>query len=280
MTRKSIITAAMAMAGLLAGTAGGAEAVGTPSSTQSTRAGGMETRPQDPATVAVVAQEPPEVLSAGDSLQAGFQSPPASAHPELFWDWMHDMVTKEGITYDLEVMKRMGFSGALIMLVGEVDAKFNPTHHLPNPVRCMTPEFFEHWKFAAEEADRLGLTLVSQCGPGWCHSGGPWITKENAVQHLDYSETTNTGPAPRLSLRLQKASEAVFQSGSGSKVGEAILPAPGAADFTRDVAIVALPKEKKTLEPGEAGDKAANPVKFKKNVPSPQDWVLILERVK
>jgi len=30
----------------------------------------------------------------------------------------------------------------------------------------------------------------------------------------------------------------------------------------------------------KAGDKAAKPVGFKKNVPSPQDWVLVLERVK
>jgi len=30
----------------------------------------------------------------------------------------------------------------------------------------------------------------------------------------------------------------------------------------------------------KAGDKDAKPVSFKKNVPSPQDWVLVLERVK
>jgi hypothetical protein len=29
-----------------------------------------------------------------------------------------------------------------------------------------------------------------------------------------------------------------------------------------------------------ADDKTAKPVDFKKNVPSPQDWVLVLERVK
>ena len=30
----------------------------------------------------------------------------------------------------------------------------------------------------------------------------------------------------------------------------------------------------------KAGDKTVTPVSFKKNVPSPQDWVLVLERVK
>ena len=32
--------------------------------------------------------------------------------------------------------------------------------------------------------------------------------------------------------------------------------------------------------PRKKEDKSANPVDFKKNVPSPQDWVLVLERVK
>ena len=143
-------------------------------------------------------------VTAADGLREGFQSPPQSARPELFWDWMHDLVSKEGITHNLEAMKRNGFSGAMIMLCGDVDAGFNPTHKMPNPVKCMSPEFFEHWKFAAEEANRLGLTLISQCGPGWCHSGGPWIKPEQAVQHLDFSEISVTGPAPRSTILVQK----------------------------------------------------------------------------
>ena len=83
-----------------------------------------------------------------DPMQAGFESPPAEARPELFWDWMYDMVSREGITHDLEAMKRAGFAGALIMLVGDVDAHFHPAHNMPNPVKCMSPEFFAHWKFA------------------------------------------------------------------------------------------------------------------------------------
>jgi len=144
-------------------------------------------------------------VGAADELSEGFQSPPMSARPELFWDWMYDLVTEEGITHDLEAMKRAGFSGAMIMLIGDADTDFNPTHKMPNPVRCMSPEFFAHWKFAAEEANRLGLTLISQCGPGWCHSGGPWITPEQAVQHLAYSEVSVTGPVSKSTFLLQQS---------------------------------------------------------------------------
>jgi len=160
-----------------------------------------------------------EGATAADALRAGFQSPPPAARPELFWDWMHDMVTKQGITHDLEAMKRNGFSGALIMLVGDVDAGFHPTHKMPNPVRCLSPEFFEHWKFAAEEAHRLGLTLVSQCGPGWCHSGGPWIKPAQAVQHLAFSEISVTGPLAKSAFLLQQPSSSAVSSSLGYHAG-------------------------------------------------------------
>ena len=42
-----------------------------------------------------------------------------------------------------------------------------------------------------------------------------------------------------------------------------------------------IEKKIQRLEKGsKAGDKDAKPVSFKKNVPSPQDWVLVFERVK
>jgi len=185
-------------------------------------------------------------VAAADNLREGFQSPPPSARPELFWDWMLDLVSKEGITHNLEAMKRNGFSGAMIMLVGGVDCGFNPTHKMPNPVKCMSPEFFEHWKFAAEEANRLGLTLISQCGPGWCHSGGPWIKPEQAVQHLAFSEVNVTGPVSRFTIPLGNKAEAAVTPG-----GKPILTVPGGRDFTHDVAIVAFPKGKTPLQAGD-----------------------------
>jgi hypothetical protein len=198
-----------------------------------------------------------------DALHQGFQSPPSSARPELFWDWMGDLVTKEGITHNLEAMKRNGFSGAMIMLVSGVDSAFNPTHSLPNPVKCMSPEFFEHWKFAAEEANRLGLTLVSQCGPGWSHSGGPWITPEQAVQHLDYTDISVTGPVTRSAYFLQKKTEA------GGLMG--YQAAPVASDETKWVQVdlgQAFPIERVVLHPLDQTEPKGFgfPVRFKVEV--------------
>ncbi|MBV5316087.1 MAG: hypothetical protein JZU47_22500, partial [Prolixibacteraceae bacterium] len=42
------------------------------------------------------------------SLEVGFQSPPESAKVWTWWHWMNGNVSKEGITADLEAMKRVG----------------------------------------------------------------------------------------------------------------------------------------------------------------------------
>src|SRR5260370_41363624 len=52
--------------------------------------------------------------TAADSLEAGFQHPPDSARPQTWWHWMNGNITREGITADLEAMKRVGVGGAQI----------------------------------------------------------------------------------------------------------------------------------------------------------------------
>ncbi|WP_316814366.1 glycosyl hydrolase [Pedobacter heparinus] len=120
-----------------------------------------------------------------------FKHPADEYRPWIFWDWVNDMVSNKGITADLEQFKKFGLNGTLIMLVGSEtsDRQMWAHHNMPNPVVSQTPEFFNTWKFAAEESARLGLTISSQLGPGWCHSGGPWVKPEQAVQHIAGTET-------------------------------------------------------------------------------------------
>src|SRR4051812_17102761 len=124
--------------------------------------------------------------AAEDSLASRFQNPPESAKPHTWWHWMNGNVTKEGITADLEAMKRVGIGGAQIF-VADCDIP-------PGPVRFMTPEFRAMFKHAATEADRLGLELCMHNCAGWSSSGGPWNTPEHAMQFVTTSETHVTGP--------------------------------------------------------------------------------------
>ena len=54
-----------------------------------------------------------------DDLKAGFVKPPDSARPWVYWFWLNGNITREGITADLEAMKRVGIGGVLIMEVDQ-----------------------------------------------------------------------------------------------------------------------------------------------------------------
>jgi hypothetical protein len=125
---------------------------------------------------------------------------------------MNGNITKEGITADLEAMKRVGVGGAQI---------FNVECGIPEgPVKIMSPEWLELTRHAVSEADRLGLELCLHNGPGWTCSGGPWNTPANAMQMVVTSELRVKGP-----LRFEK-----------------VLPRPATRlDYYRDIAVLAFP---------------------------------------
>jgi len=120
----------------------------------------------------------------------GFNNPSESARPWTYWMWLDGNVSKEGITSDLEALKKIGIGGVLIMNLGL------PSHEAiqPGTVRFMTPQWRDLISHAVSEANRLGLQLTMNNDDGW-NSGGPWITPKYAMQRLTWSETPVTGPA-------------------------------------------------------------------------------------
>src|SRR5271157_1230576 len=102
-----------------------------------------------------------------DELEQTFARPPANSRPWVYWYFMDGMMTREGLTADLEAMKRAGIGGAIFL---EVNIG------LPRgPVEFMSPQWQELFAHAAKEAERLGIELALGTGPGWCGTGGPWV---------------------------------------------------------------------------------------------------------
>src|ERR1039457_5010268 len=63
-------------------------------------------------------------VAAGSSdLARAFVSPPQSARPWVYWFWLDGNITREGITADLEAMRRVGVGGGLVMEGGQGGAK-------------------------------------------------------------------------------------------------------------------------------------------------------------
>ena len=99
--------------------------------------------------------------NSGDALARGFQNPPDSAKPRVWWHWMSGNVTKEGIKADLEWMKRVGIGG-----FQNFDAGLNTPQIVEKRLVYMTPEWKDAFKYATTLADQLGLEMAIAGSPG------------------------------------------------------------------------------------------------------------------
>jgi hypothetical protein len=128
-------------------------------------------------SLAALGQDQPEAL------KRDFLNPPASARPRVWWHWMNGNITKEGITRDLEWMKRIGIGG-----VQSFEAELMTPKVVENRLSYMTPEWKEAFRYAAELADQLGLEMAIASSAGWSETGGPWVKPEQAMKKLVWSE--------------------------------------------------------------------------------------------
>ena len=142
-----------------------------------------------------------------------FQSPADDNSLWCYWYWIGDDISKEGITKDLQAMKKAGIGAAFIGNVNpdEVDGK----------VPMLSEEWWNCMVHAVNEGKRIGVDIGSFNCPGWSQSGGPWVTADKAMRYLTCSETVVTG-GQQVHVKLQKPT-----------------------DEFQDVYVVAFPKDKK-----------------------------------
>ena len=124
-----------------------------------------------------------------DALEQGFKNPPDSAKPRTWWHLTGSNVTREGITKDLEWMKRVGIGG---MQLADVNAGGGQT--VDKKIVFGTQGWLNAVRHAAFEADRLGLEMTIFSSAGWSETGGPWVKPEQAMKKLVWSETIVEGP--------------------------------------------------------------------------------------
>ena len=84
-----------------------------------------------------------------------------------YWYWIGDDISKEGITKDLEAMKKAGIGGALI-------GNINPLEK-DGKVPMLSEAWWDHMVHAVNEGKRIGVEIGAFNCPGWSQSGGPWV---------------------------------------------------------------------------------------------------------
>jgi hypothetical protein len=126
-----------------------------------------------------------EETDGATDMPRNFVHPPNSARPWVYWFPLDGNITSNGITADLEAMKRVGIGGVLYMETDQ-GAPRGPAHFGGPLWRAL----FQH---ICSEANRLCLEVNMNNDAGWCGSGGPWITPELSMQHIVWTETNVAG---------------------------------------------------------------------------------------
>jgi len=167
------------------------------------------------------------INSKSDDWATAFKSPPDAAKPLTWWHWIDGNVTREGITKDLESMKRAGLGGCYLFSIGGFFRE--------GPVEFMEPSFLGMLDHTMAEAGRLGLKFGVHNCDGWSESGGPWITPETSMKVLTHTAVEV----------------------SGGNAIDTVLPMPAhQLDFYREVAVLAfpVPAGKRVNESGAISD--------------------------
>ncbi|MDP2335791.1 MAG: glycosyl hydrolase [Bacteroidota bacterium] len=137
-----------------------------------------------------------------EALQGGFITPPDSIQTSVYWYWISDNISKEGVINDLQSMKKAGINRAFIGNIGLADVPYGK-------VKMLSEEWWNILHAVLKTATELNIEIGIFNSPGWSQSGGPWIKSEDAMRYLISSEIHVKGPL-RLSQKLEKPI-AIFQ---------------------------------------------------------------------
>ncbi|MCK7555372.1 glycoside hydrolase family 2 [Chitinophaga sedimenti] len=164
-------------------------------------------------------------------LQQSFVTPPDSVKPSVYWYWMNDNISAEGVKKDLDAMAEVGIGRAFI---GNIGLGANEIAY--GKVKIFSKEWYDITKTAIRHAGRLGIDIGLFNSPGWSQSGGPWVQPGQSMRYLGYSE---------------------LQVKGGTHV-DTVIPAPG--EHFRDVVTLAVP-----VPVGDRGEIASHNVKLSSN---------------
>lgn len=110
-------------------------------------------------------------------IKEGFTSVPDSIKLAVYWYWISDHISKEGVIKDLESMKAAGINCAFIGNIGINDLPYGK-------IKFDTPEWWEILHAALKKATELDIEIGIFNSPGWSQSGGPWVKPKEAMRYL------------------------------------------------------------------------------------------------
>ncbi|GAB6010262.1 glycosyl hydrolase [Dysgonomonas reticulitermitis] len=134
-------------------------------------------------------------------IEKNFRNIPEEVQTSVYWYWISDNISKEGVIKDLEAMKKVGINRAFIGNIG-----LGPNDLSYGKVKLFSDEWWDIMHAALKKATELNIEIGIFNGPGWSQSGGPWVKPGQSMRYLAVSELSVTGPVA-LSVKLEKTDE-------------------------------------------------------------------------
>jgi hypothetical protein len=161
-------------------------------------------------------------------VESGFKSIPDSVKLAVYWYWMSDNISVEGVQRDLESMKKAGINRAFIGNIGGQNVPYGN-------VKIFSPEWWKVTHAALKKATELNIEIGLFNSPGWSQSGGPWVKPEQSMRYLGSADTTiSGGKEVQFKLPVVAPFEQIDQR-------KRTLTSPEQLGHTEDVRILAYP---------------------------------------
>lgn len=117
----------------------------------------------------------------------------------MYWYWMSDNISEEGVKKDLVAMADIGIGRAFIGNIG-----YNEKEVPYGKVKLFSDEWWKVTRTAIRTAGEKGIEIGLFNSPGWSQSGGPWIKPAQSMRYLAGEEVMVKGPQ-QISLPLKEA---------------------------------------------------------------------------
>ncbi|NDV93978.1 glycoside hydrolase family 2 [Dysgonomonas sp. 521] len=172
----------------------------------------------------------PETTS--QSLEEGFVNIPDSIQTSVYWYWISDHISEEGVVKDLHAMKKAGINRAFI---GNIGLSADPS--VTGKVKFRSEEWWKILHAALKTATELNIEIGIFNSPGWSQSGGPWVKPNQSMRYLASSTTTIEG-GKKVDITLAKP-EGDFQD--VKVIAFPAINTEGSLLSIQDVAITSTP---------------------------------------
>lgn len=123
------------------------------------------------------------------AIESVFKNAPDSLQTSVYWYWVSDNISKEGVIKDLQAMKKVGINRAFIGNIGLAEIPKEKW----GTVQIFSDEWWDIVHTALKTATALDIDIGMFNGPGWSQSGGPWVQENQAMRYLYAADTLVVG---------------------------------------------------------------------------------------